>query len=291
MATLHEAYRKLVSSLQAAGIEQPEAQREADLIIEHATGWSKARQMAYPEAQLEDEALSVIERIEGERRKRVPLQYLLGEQWFMGLPFKVRSGVLIPRPDTETLVEQAVKFLSTASRPVFVDIGTGSGAIAIAVLHALPEAQAYALDVSKVALATAAENAARHAVEQRLTLVEGDWLSFQPQRPLDAVLCNPPYVPISQASELEPEVAVFEPKEAIFGTDEDGLGFFRSLSARAGELLRPDGLIFLEVGRGQAEAVTSLFSNAGWGQVAVYSDLGGIARCISAAHAVGAIGR
>ncbi|HEY9793883.1 MAG TPA: peptide chain release factor N(5)-glutamine methyltransferase [Candidatus Obscuribacterales bacterium] len=290
MATVHEAYRKLVSSLQAAGIEKPEAQRQADLIIEHATGWSKARQMAYPEAPLEDDAVAAIERIESERRKRVPLQYILGEQWFMGLAFKVRPGVLIPRPDTETLVEQAIKFLSTASSPTFVDIGTGSGAIAIAVLHALPDARAYALDISKAALATAAENAARHAVTPRLTLVEADWLSFQPQRPLHAVLCNPPYVPMSQASELEPEVAVFEPKEAIFGTDEDGLGFFRSLSTGAGRLLSPGGLIFLEVGRGQAEAVTSLFNNAGWGQVAVYSDLNGIARCISAAHALGAIG-
>src|SRR5262249_28958270 len=129
MATLHEVRRQLVSSLQAAGIEPPEAQREADLIIEHATGWSKARQMAYPEAPVERQALAVIAEIEAQRRKRVPLQYILGEQWFMGLRFKVCSGVLIPRADTEVLVERAIAFLSGLSNPVFVDIGTGSGAI------------------------------------------------------------------------------------------------------------------------------------------------------------------
>jgi release factor glutamine methyltransferase len=285
MVTLREAQCRLIKSLEEAGIVSSEAQREADLIIEHATGWRKARQMAEPEALLTPQSLAVIADIEKGRRRRMPLQYLLGEQYFMGLRFKVREGVLIPRADTETLVELALEFLAPLSAPVFADIGTGSGCIAISILHALPAARAYAVDVSPVALAVAAENAQSLGVSSRLTLIECHWADFHAGQLLDAIVCNPPYIPLSQASALLPEVGVFEPKQALFDADEDGLGFFRRLSVGAQAHLRVGGLLAVETGCDQGESVSALFRTTGWKEVGTTLDLNGIIRCVAASHA------
>lgn len=289
--TLSQARAALLKALADAGIERSEAEREADLIVQHASGWNKARQMAQPDAVLSAPAQQVIDNIQSGRLRREPLQYLLGEQWFMGLRFAVRQGVLIPRPDTETLVELAGKFLAPLAAPVFVDIGCGSGAIAISLLHALPRGRAYAVDISQTAIAVTEENARALGVSDRLELFHGDWADFAASEKLDAVLSNPPYVPLSSLAQLQPEVAIFEPKEALLGHDEDGLGFFRALSKDAGRYLAAGGLLAVEVGADQGAAVGALFGQAGWTAVTSHHDLAGVARCISALHAVEAIGR
>lgn len=289
MPTLEEARRQTIDALCQAGIDRNEAHREADLLLEHVTGLSKTRQMAQPEMELESAALEQLQKLLSSRRERIPLQYLLGEQWFMGLRFHVRSGVLIPRADTETLVEAAIAKLSSISDPVFMDIGCGSGAIVVSLLHRLKSSRAIAVDISQTAVEVTAENAHALGVADRLTIVQKDWRKVEPQQTFDAIVCNPPYVPVALAAELQPEVAVFEPKEAIFGLGEDGLGFFRELSSEAERYLRDGGFMFVEVGQGQADDVSALLRTAGWSQIETHFDLNGIARCISAVHAVGAI--
>jgi release factor glutamine methyltransferase len=291
MDSIDEVRKRIISVLQIAGIDRFESEREADLIVEHTTGLSKSRQFTSGDQKVSSEALAAIDRILAERRRRFPLQYLLGEQWFRGLRFSVTPDVLIPRADTETLVQVAFDFLRERTNPTLIDIGTGSGCIAISLLKELPAARALALDISANALAVARENAQRLGVADRIELLHCSWNEYDSPRTVDAIVCNPPYIPLSHESELQPEVGVFEPKQALFGADADGLGFYRELNASAGRRLLEGGLLAVEVGIDQAAAVAALFDSNGWKNVRAHDDLNGIARCISAIHAAQPIGR
>jgi release factor glutamine methyltransferase len=291
MNTIKEVRKRILSALQAAGIDRFESEREADLIIEHTTGFSKSRQIAAGDDSISLEALSAVEKIVSERGRRFPLQYLLGEQSFMGLRFKVTPAVLIPRSDTETLVQVALEFLQTRSRPRILDIGTGSGCIAISILKQLPAASAVAVDISQQALEVAQENAAALGVRERIVFSHCAWSDYNSDEKFEALVCNPPYIPGSQAAQLQPEVGVFEPHQALFGSDADGLGFYRQLSVSAGRHLIDSGLLAVEVGVGQSAAVTAVLADAGWKHVVAHNDLNGIPRCISAQHAGEPIGR
>ena len=285
MPELGAVRKDVLQRLHAAGVDEHEAQREVIMILEHATGHRLAMQHLHADQQLAPDSLEKIERIVVQREKRVPLQYCLGEAWFMGLRFAVEPGVLIPRADTEKLVEVALQVLGGLAAPVFADIGCGSGAIAISILKSLPESKVFAIDISPVALRVTEQNADAHRVTDRLKLVGGDWLTFTPDRPLSAVISNPPYIPRRQALELQPEVAVFEPEEALFGEDADGLRFYRQLGEHAWQLLRPNGLMALEVGQGQAEAVVALLESGPWKNVTSHADLNGIPRVVTAFRA------
>lgn len=289
MVALNELKSALLATLKRAGIEAEEARLEVQLIIEHTTGRSTADQLAYPQWQVPAAAVAAAETIAGQRALRKPLQYLLGEQWFMGLRFTVAEGVLIPRADTETLVQAVQAHLSRIAAPLFVDVGTGSGAIAISLLKLLPSARAWAIDVSPAACEIAQANAQEHGVQNRLTVQRIDWLHFDGDEKLDAVVSNPPYIDAATWAELQPEVRVFEPQEALLGSRDDGLGFYTDLSRKAGNHLRPKGLLAVEVGFGQADAVRKIFESDGWTKTIVYEDLNRIARCICAFHAAEAI--
>jgi release factor glutamine methyltransferase len=283
--TIASVKKTLLLTLLDSGIEQHEARREADLIIQHVLGFSVAEQLLRSDLALELQHSARIQEIAAQRKQRFPLQYCLGETWFMGLRFEVGPEVLIPRADTEILVETALELLSARRNPVFLDLGTGSGAIAVALLCIRSDAKAYAVDVSDDAVSVAARNARAHKIEDRLSLVAQDWELYDPGEPLDAIISNPPYIPLSMQSELQPEVGVFEPKQALFGTDDDGLGFYRKLSQSAGQLLKPDGFIALEVGKGQAEAVADIFRAARWKDISMRNDLNLIPRVVSAFRA------
>lgn len=286
MATLGEVAAEVYRRLIAVGLEPVEARCESELILQHTTGLKTAQQFARADHQLAVEIYGRIDEIVSEREKRVPLQYLLGESWFMGLRFLVTPAVLIPRADTETLVEVALKLLKDVPQPRILDVGTGSGIIAVSICKFRSDARALALDISDSALAVARQNAHLHHVAHQLEFVHGDFNSFetQPQskRPFHGIVSNPPYVPRKLASELQPEVAVFEPEQAVFGLDEDGLGFYRVLSEKAERCLIEGGFVAVEVGQGQAQPVKKIFAERGWANLGTYQDLNKIERVVSA---------
>jgi release factor glutamine methyltransferase len=236
------------------------------------------------------------------RYKGEPIQYITGEQEFYGLPFHVTPDVLIPRPETEHLVEKALELaaplkdngtghdfsraeshekqdraLVPARFPRIIDIGTGSGAIAVALAHHLPRARITALDISSAALAIASENAARNAVSHHIRFLESDLLAAVLNEHFDMVVSNPPYVPRRDRESLSVEVREHEPALALFAGD-DGLDAIRRLIPAAFAVLEPGGFLLMEIGYGQSESVDELLRNAGFGRVGFVPDLQGIPR-------------
>ena len=218
-----------------------------------------------------------------------PLQYILGSQEFMGLNFAVNPSVLIPRQDTETLVELALKRVGEKKRSLSIlDMCCGSGAIAVSMAHFLPKAKITACDISPEALEVARGNAARNGLNGRIEFRESD-LFFMTKRKktvrikdsFDIILSNPPYIPTQDIDTLQTEVRDHEPIKALDGGS-DGLDFYRRIAEDAFGSLKKDGLMFLEIGCDQAEAVTSLLSGAGYySEIEVHKDLTGLDRVIS----------
>jgi release factor glutamine methyltransferase len=210
------------------------------------------------------------------RLRGVPVQHLIGEWDFYGRPFHVDGRALVPRPETEVLVQQALKEAPEATR--LLDAGTGSGIIAITYLLERPEARAIALDISVDALALARENARQHGVLPRLGLVASDWLSALSTEKFELILSNPPYLAIGESPNLPPTVRDHDPRRALFAGD-DGLAAIRQLLATAPPFLVPGGLLVFEIGFGQAEAVRSeILARSVWRFVRIEQDLEGIPR-------------
>ena len=214
-----------------------------------------------------------------------PLQYIVGSTEFYGLEFTVSPAVLIPRPDTEHLVDRVLDLhKSELLRPDLrvLDIGTGSGCIAVTLAVQLREARCTATDISTDALSIARDNAGRHGVDERVSFVEHDIFNgaLPAGAPFDLVVSNPPYIPQSDVATLQPEVRDFEPM--IAATDGgDGLRFYRRIAERLDDLLAPGGLLVLEVGHDQAAEVSALLTSAGLRDVSVQKDYGGIERVVS----------
>ncbi len=212
------------------------------------------------------------------RAGREPIQYILAETEFWSLPFQVNPAVLIPRADTEVLVEEALKKIDGCSS--VLDIGTGSGAIAIALAHEKPELQVTALDCSEGALEVARDNARRNGVEGRVACLVGD-LKNLPPGPFDMIVSNPPYIPSRDWAQLMPEVRDHEPRLALDGGD-DGLEAYRRIAVQSVRVLPPGGWLLVEIGVGQAADVTALFKAAGLTDVAQRDDYAGIPRVVMA---------
>ena len=268
--------------LATAGIEQ--AALEAAWLMEHVTGWSPLRLRIEPDHYIAPKQAEVILGLAARRANREPLQYLLGTQEFLGREFHVSPAVLIPRPESVLLVEEAAMRLRDRSTPIVVDVGTGSGCLAVSLAHALPAARILAIDVSREALVVARENAARHRVSHRVEWFEGDLLSPLAGRPastvVDTIISNPPYIAERDWDGLQPEVRCFEPSLALMAGP-DGLDVHRRLVNMAPPHLQPGGLLLLEVGCGQAESVCDLAEESGWFRVdAVRKDQAGIDRVV-----------
>jgi len=212
----------------------------------------------------------------GRRARREPLQHILGRTEFWALPFLVTPAVLIPRGDTEVLVEEALK--RVAGPCSILDVGTGSGAIAIALAHELPAAAVTAVDISAEALAVAAENARGNGVEGRVSFLQAD-LGALPVGPYDLIVANPPYIPAGALAGLMPEVRDFEPHLALNGGG-DGLDCYRRLMPAATACLKPAGWLLLEVGCGQAPQVLELLRETGFDERFAARDLAGIERVV-----------
>ena len=212
------------------------------------------------------------------RARREPLAYILGRCEFWSLTFKVGPDVLIPRGDTETLVEAALKVLPPGGS--LLDIGVGSGAIALAIAHERPDAQVEGIDLSPAALVLAAENAQILGLAARVTLQQGDLFALDDSRQYDVIVSNPPYIAIGEQATLMPEVRDFEPALALFAGD-DGLDCYRALIPAARGALKSSGILLVEVGAGQAAAVAELFAIAGYVEIFTTRDLAGIERVVA----------
>ena len=260
------------------GVENPRL--DAEVLLSHILGRDRLYLYTHYEQPLEQAELAAFRECVRKRAARLPVAYITGHKEFMGLTFRVGPAVLVPRPDTEILVEAAMKRLQGLTAPAILDLGTGSGAIIVSLLSNLPAAAGTAVDISGPALAIAGQNAGQHAVAERLTLLEGDLFGPVQGLQFDAVVSNPPYIPADEIADLAAEVRQ-EPRGALDG-GQDGLDFYRRILAEAAGFLKPGGFVALEVGMGQAPAVTVLARNAELGLVEVCRDLGGIERVVVA---------
>lgn len=214
------------------------------------------------------------------RAAHEPMQYILGRAEFMGLRFRVGKGVLVPRPDTEILVERVIGFIGEKSADI-LDIGTGSGCISVSVLKNCPKCRATAVDVSNVAIKTATGNAKLNGVDGRADFVNMDILKDFPNGIFDCIVSNPPYIEEDVIKTLESDVKDYEPHLALSG-GADGLVFYRRIAAEGIKHLKKGGLITFEVGCGQAEDVAKILDQNGYVKIGVLKDLAGIERVVSA---------
>lgn len=256
---------------------------DAGLLLRAAAGWSAAELIARAGESLPPPVRVTFEGLIEERATRRPLQHLLGEVEFFGLTLAVGPGALIPRPDTETLVEAALARFSTSDSPRLriADVGCGCGAIALALGSRLPAARIFAIDCAPAALELAAANIRRCNLEGRVQLRGGDLLTDFGPGTLDGVVANLPYIPDAEIGSLEPEVRDHEPREALAG-GRDGLDPLRRLAPMAARAIRPAGRMFLEIGAGQEAAAARVLANAGFDPVESVPDLQGIARVLVA---------
>ena len=260
-----------------AGKEIASARLEAELLLAATLDLDRVGLYVNFERPLDSSELAAFREQVQRRAKGEPVQYILGETEFWSLPFTVSPAVLIPRADTEVLVEEA---LSRIEGPVhLLDVGTGSGAIAVAMAHEKPEIQVTALDCSEEALQVARGNAERNGVAERVSCLAGD-LAELPPGPFAMVVSNPPYIPTADCEQLMTEVRDHEPRLALDG-GEDGLTAYRQLSSQSAEILLPGGWLLVEVGVGQAEDVVALFEAAGLAEITSRNDYAGIPRVVA----------
>ena len=276
MLTVREALTRATDQLSANPLLRATALADAALLLMTELGIERATLRAHPERVLGREQLAAYQGLIQRRLRFEPVQYITGVQEFFGLELAVTPAVLIPRPETELLVEAVLARVGLDAR--ILDVGTGSGAIAIALAVGRPEARVTAVDVSAEALAVARGNAARHGVGGRIRFVESDLLGGLGAGELfDVIVSNPPYVAAGEREGLDAQVREYEPGLALFA-GEDGMDVYRRLVPAARGYLVQGGLLAMEIGYGQQGAVAGLL--AGWGEVEFLDDLSGIARVV-----------
>jgi release factor glutamine methyltransferase len=284
---LRQALHAAIAQLEAAGIE--EARLQAEVLVFHVLHCDRAYLYAHPERELSRAEQAEYERLVGRRAAGEPLQYLTGHQEFWRADFVVTPAVLIPRPETEHLIEAVLDLVRQVERDPalgprlkLIDVGTGSGAIAVTLARELPQAEVHAVDLSPEALEVARLNAQRLGACVHFSL--SDVLaSVARDASFDFVVSNPPYVGRDEADKVQEVVKHYEPPMAVFAGD-DGLDVIRRLIPQSREALRPGGWLLIEIGYTQAEAVRALLG--GWHSVHTVADLSGIARVVVARKAL-----
>lgn len=285
--TFDELLKEGITRLEAAGV--PEAAHDAYALMEAAGGPDRTHFPLVRGEEVSDGVVFMFDAYVGVRSNRIPLQHILGEAWFRGLPFTVDEDVLIPRPDTETLVEAVLREAKTfPAAPSVLDLCTGSGAVAVALAVEGDFASVTASDISHEAVNIARENAAKNGAEEKILFAEGDLFRAKTKsdkslsrRSYDIICANPPYVPTAEIEELEPEVRDHDPLLALDG-GADGLDFYRRLAKDAPAHLNEGGKILLEIGCEQGADVIRIFAEAGWREGRVEQDLSGRDRVFSA---------
>jgi release factor glutamine methyltransferase len=267
------------ATLGAAGVETPEW--DAERLLRHALGWDRAALLADPGHVVPESEAERFRALVQRRACREPLQYIVGTQAFWKHELLVTPAVLIPRPETELLVETGLELLRGVEKPVVVDVGTGSGCIALAIAAERPDAEVHATDVSGEALEVARENARRLGLEGGVTFHHGQLLEPLSGLEVSLVLSNPPYVSPGDRDTLAPEVRDHEPAEALFPPG-DALSVYRRLVPAAARLLRAGGALAVEISPLIPDEVVRLFADAGFAGMRVRADLAGLARVVSA---------
>jgi len=265
------------------------APRDAEVLLAHILNRDRAWLLAHIDDPVSAEHLAQLRAFTDRRAAHEPLQHLTGEQEFFGLTLRVTRNTLIPRPETEQLVEAVLNHVAERSHSLhsshltshILDIGTGTGAIPIALATHLPTAQFTAVDLSPAALAIARENAAHHHLANRIKFIESDLLAELPHETFDVIVSNPPYIALADAPTLAPEVRDHEPHLALFAGN-DGLSIYRRLIPAAHAALIPNGLLALEIGFGQSETIRALFPENEWHNLRILDDYAGIPRIVLA---------
>jgi release factor glutamine methyltransferase len=277
MVTLKEALATGMRILRDADIETPAA--DAGVLLCHAAGCDRAYLYAHAGQQLESAARERYEAYLHQRAGGMPVQYITGHCGFLSLDFEVGPEALVPRPETELLVETAAGMLAASGRSSTVlDVGTGSGCIAVCMAYLLKDCRVAAVDVSGAALALARRNAARNGVSDRIEFINCDLFGGLSGRRFDAILSNPPYIRSGDILKLQREVRDFEPHEALDGGP-DGLAFYRRIIGESPGHLNRQGLLAFEVGRDQAAAVAELMRRC-YTDIGIFRDLAGIDRVV-----------
>ncbi len=260
------------------GLESPRL--DAELLLAHVLACKRIDLIVRYDEQPNEAQRAAFRSLVQKRLERCPTAYLVGTREFYLLPFEVNAAVLIPRPDTETLVDVGIEFLKKRPAPTVLDLGTGSGCVAVCLAHNVKAARVTAVDVSPDAVAVAERNAVRNGVADRIDFRVGNlFAAVEPGTRFDLIVSNPPYIPPSEIETLMPEVKDHEPRLALDGGT-DGLAFYRRLTAEACGWLKPGGLLTVEIGHTQGNAVRELFDAAGLRSVAEVKDRGGRPRVV-----------
>lgn len=276
MLSYREALTRATDQLAAHPDLRPSALADAALLLMHSIHVDRTTLIAHPERRLDREQQAAYQRLVERRLCFEPIQYITGVQEFYGFELRVTPAVLIPRPETELLVEAVLQRVSKERPLRIVDVGTGSGAIAIALAMHLPYASVTAVDLSPEALEVARWNISEHGLFKRIPVMQSDLLeTLKDEDPFDAVISNPPYVALGDAATLHPQVREFEPHAALFAGDA-GMDVYRRLIPQARSLLKPGGLLALEFGYGQSDGLLELLCD--WREPTVLNDLQGIPR-------------
>jgi len=253
------------------------AQRDAELLLMHVTGFSRADLLTHPERELTERQSEHFQAAILRRARHEPMQHILGTQEFYGRGFIVNRLVLIPRPETEHLVEAVLAIRPAPQR--LLDIGTGSGILAVTLALELPGAAVTATDISAAALAVAQQNARALGAAERVRFLHSDLFGGLQEERFDVIVSNPPYV--ATGERLEPQVRDYEPAGALYA-GQDGLAIYRRLIPEAFEHLEPEGHLLLEIGHGQRDALHRLLAEAGFVEIDFVDDLQGIPRVVTA---------
>lgn len=280
--TIAQCARDAAAALVRAGRASNDSRLDVSVLARHVLGWDTATWLMRQQDEAPAQLQAMLPVLIARRAAGEPVAYLTGEKEFYGRSFVVTPAVLIPRPETELLIDIArgrVARLGTSRSVRIVDVGTGSGCIAVTLAVEHPDVQITATDVSDDALAVATRNAQRHGVASRIDFYALPWTADA--HDVDIVVTNPPYVPERDRASLKPDVREYEPELALFGGP-DGLDVIRALIPAALHALRPDGVLLMEIGAGQFDEVARLVTDAGFTRITPHRDLAGIIRVVEA---------
>ena len=282
MLTVLEAINRSTEFLQKKNIESPRI--NAEHLLAYVLKCKRLDLYLAFDRPLSENETDIYRELIVRRSKSEPLQYIIGSVEFYGMDFKVNPSVLIPRPETEVLIEKVIESVNNKEPLKILDIGTGSGNIAIVLAKNLPNAKITAIDISEIAINTAKENAELHNINGQVHFIISGIMDYKDSESnkFDIIVSNPPYVSAENYSELESELKDHEPEVALTDNS-DGLEFYRTISKKAGSLLTNNGKIFFEVGIGQAGEVKNILSERGFSKIEIFKDYSNIDRVVKGA--------